>query len=54
MKMAELNLINVNEGPDVRVEEPVEDMNIESLLADEVVLDWLESLEREKHLKLVD
>lgn len=51
--MAELNLISVNEGPDVQVEEPVEDMNIESLFADEVVLDWLESLERRERIQSV-
>lgn len=43
--MAELNLISVSEGPDLRVEEPVGDSNFESLLADEVVVEWLQSLE---------
>lgn len=46
--MAELNLISVNEGPDLRMEEPVDDRSFESLLADEVIVEWLESLEQEK------
>ncbi|QOC22532.1 hypothetical protein IC757_16245 [Wenzhouxiangella sp. AB-CW3] len=44
--MAELNLISVSEGPDLRVDEPVADQEFESLLADEVVVEWLQSLDR--------
>lgn len=50
--MTELNLISVNEGPDLQVTESAEDMSFESLLADEVVVEWLQGLEREENARL--
>ncbi len=52
--MAELNLISVSEGPDLRVDEPVGDNEFESLLADEVVVEWLRSLEANERLCAAD
>lgn len=46
--MTELNLISVAEGPDVRAEDNLNQGSFESLMADEVVMEWLESLEREE------
>lgn len=46
--MTELNLISVAEGPDVRTEDTIEQGGFESLMADEVVMEWLESLERKE------
>ncbi len=51
--MAELNLISVSEGPDLEMEQPIEDSHFENLLADEVVVDWLRSLEAENQPRLV-
>jgi hypothetical protein len=51
--MAELNLISVSEGPDLQVDDVVEDRNFESLLADEVVVEWLQSLESANQLQAV-
>ncbi len=50
--MAELNLISVSEGPDLRMDDPVDDRNFESLLADEVVVEWLRSLESDNQARL--
>jgi hypothetical protein len=52
--MAELNLISVSEGPDLRFDESVDDSNFESLLADEVVVEWLESLENSNQAVMAD
>ena len=52
--MAELNLISVSEGPDLQMDDAVEDKNFESLLADEVVVEWLQSLESASRLQAVD
>jgi hypothetical protein len=52
--MAELNLISVSEGPDLRLDEPVADSEFESLLADEVVVEWLRSLEASEALCATD
>lgn len=46
--MTELNLISVAEGPDVQAQGSFEEGNFESLMADEVVMQWLESLEHEE------
>ncbi len=52
--MAELNLISVSEGPDLQVDQPVDDSEFESLLADEVVVEWLRSLEASETLHATD
>ncbi len=52
--MAELNLISVSDGPDLRVDEPVADSEFESLLADEVVVEWLRSLETSDNACMAD
>ena len=52
--MAELNLISVSEGPDLRLDEPSDDKEFESLLADEVVVEWLKSLETRQEARYAD
>ncbi|MFW5926409.1 MAG: hypothetical protein ACOCSR_00010 [Wenzhouxiangella sp.] len=46
--MTELTLISVADGPDVEAQDSLEQGSFESLMADEVVMEWLESLEREE------
>lgn len=46
--MTELTLISVAEGPDVHAQDPIEDGRFQNLMADEVVLEWLEGLADEQ------
>lgn len=50
--MTELYLVSANEGPDVSI--GAEQANFESLLADEVVVEWLRNLEQEARTTAVN